>query len=119
MTVEISGVDADRGLGLCDGDLEMYVRFLRLYVSNIPSTLEKIRNVSEETLNNYTINVHSLKSNSEIIGAEEAKKTAKELEIMAKSGDLVGVQARNAAFIEYVEDLLVNTQNWLKKYESS
>ena len=119
MTVEIPGVDADRGLGLCDGDLEMYVHFLRLYVSNIPSTLEKIGNVSEETLHNYIISVHSLKSTSEIIGAEEARKTAKELETMAKSGDLAGVQARNSALIKYVEDLLVNTQNWLKKYESS
>ncbi|MCL2762652.1 MAG: hypothetical protein FWD36_05540 [Treponema sp.] len=115
MTIEISGVNADSGLELCDGDLTIYLRSLHLYVSSVPVTLEKMRNVSAETLRNYSVNAHGIKSISEYIGAEEARKTAKELEAMAKNGDLAGVLAQNESFIKYAGNLVDNIQNWLKK----
>ena len=119
MVIEIPGVDAYSGLKICEGNLDFYLRILRLYVSNMPAVLEKIRNVSKETLRDYTINVHSLKSNSEYIGAEEARKTAKLLEETAKGGDLAGVQAQNEAFIKYVENLIDDIRSWLEKHEAS
>ena len=115
MAINIPGVDVHSGLDLCDGDLVMYLRFLRLYVTNIPATLEKIRNLSEETLKDYIISVHGVKSNSEMIGAEEARKTAQKLEALAKGGDLAGVLAQNKAFIKYVENLVDNIRSWLEK----
>jgi HPt (histidine-containing phosphotransfer) domain-containing protein len=119
MAVEIPGLNADSGLELCDGNLKIYLSALRLYISNIPATLEKVRNVSEKTLRDYTISVHGIKSTSEIIGAEEVRKTAKELEAMGKAGDLTGIQARNDAFIKNTENLVAGIKSWLEKYDAS
>ena len=119
MNIEIPGVDVKNGLEICDGDTKIYLRFLRLYVSNMPSALDKMRNVSEETLQDYTVSVHGVKGISETIGAEEARKTAKELEMMGKSGDLVGILAQNAAFIKYAENLVNNIKNWLAKHDAA
>jgi len=119
MSIEIPGLNTKSGLELCDDNMDIYLRSLRLYVSNIPATLEKMRNVTEKTLHDYAINVHGVKGSSEYIGAEEARKTAKELEAMAKGGDLAGVQARNDAFIKYVENIVSGIQNWLKKNDPS
>ena len=119
MAVEIPGLNADSGLELCDGNMKIYLSALRLYVSNIPAAIEKARNVSEETLRDYTVSVHGIKSTSEIIGAEETRKTAKELEAMGKAGDLAGIQARNSAFIKNTENLVAGIKSWLEKYDAS
>jgi len=115
MDLKISGINADSGLELCDGSEEIYIRSLRLYVSNMPGYLEKIKNVSKETLYDYAINVHGVKSISEYIGAEETKKKAKELELMAKGGDLAGVLAANEAFLQNARNLVDKVREWLEK----
>ena len=119
MAIEISGVDTNSGLELCDGDMNIYLNALHLYASSIPADLEKMSGVSQETLADYAITVHSVKSMSQYIGAEEARKTAKELEAMAKGGDLAGVQAQNEAFIKYLKNLADGIDAWLKKNEGA
>jgi HPt (histidine-containing phosphotransfer) domain-containing protein len=115
MVVEIPELDTNKGLEQCDGEMKLYVSALRLYVANIPQILDKMRNVSVEALQNYTISVHGVKSTSDVVGAEEARKTARELEVMAKAGDLAGILARNDAFIKYVEGIVANIRSWLEK----
>ena len=114
MAIDIPGLDINKGLELCDGDMETYISTLRLYTTNIPQALDRMRNVTEETLRNYTISVHGVKSTSEVVGAEEARKTARELEAMAKAGDMAGILARNGAFIKYVEGLVAGIRSWLE-----
>jgi len=118
MTIEIPGVDAHKGLAICDGDQNMYIKFLRLYVSNLPKILEKIRIVSEETLHDYLINVHGIKGISETIGAEETRSTARQLEAIARNGDLAGLLAQNDPFIKSVENLVNCIQIWLEKNDT-
>jgi len=115
MDIKISGLNAKSGLELCDGSEEIYLRSLRLFVSNMPAYLEKIKNVSKDTLHDYSISVHGVKSISEYIGAEEMKKTAKQLELMAKNGDLAGVLAANEAFLKNARDLVDKIRDWLQK----
>jgi len=119
MVVKIPGVDADKGLDLCDGNMDFYMDALRLYITNTSTVLEKVRTVSAETLKDYVINVHGIKSISELVGAEEARVTAKELEAIAKGGDLAGVLAKNDAFIKMVETLLENIRSWLAKNDTA
>jgi len=113
--IEIAEVDVNSGLELCDGNTEIYLNSLRLYVSSTPVALEKMRGVSQETLSSYGVTVHGVKSMSHYIGAEEARKTAKELEAMAKGNDLAGVLAKNEAFIKYSEKIVANVREWLEK----
>ncbi|MCL2791908.1 MAG: hypothetical protein FWD87_02345 [Spirochaetaceae bacterium] len=119
MEIKIPGIDVDKGLELYEGDTNMYLRFLRLYVTKMPEALAKLRNVSENTLKDYVISIHGAKGISDVIGAEEARKTAKQLEAMAKEGDLAGVLAQNNAFISYAENLVDNIRSWLEKYDAS
>ena len=115
MVIEIPGIDTKKGLDLFEGDTDTYTEILRSYVTNIPGSLEKMRNVSEATLKDYAVKVHGVKSVSDSIGAEEARRTAKHLEELAKAGDLAGVQAENDALIQYVENLIDAINAWLKK----
>ncbi|MCL2294193.1 MAG: Hpt domain-containing protein [Spirochaetes bacterium] len=116
MDIEIPGIDAKKGLDLYDDDFEIYVTVLRSYVTNTPAALDKLRNVSAETLANYAIYIHGVKGTSASIGAEEVRKTAAQLEIMAKVEDLQSVQAWNEAFLKSVDELLNNIQSWLKQH---
>ncbi|MDR1803391.1 MAG: Hpt domain-containing protein [Treponema sp.] len=113
MAIEIPGLDVDSGLNLCDGNMKIYLNSLRLFVSSTPASLEKMQSVSQETLEKYSVTAHSVKSMSEYAGAEEVRKTAKELEALAKAGDLAGVLAKNAAFIKYAGGIVDGVRNWL------
>ena len=115
LTINIPGLNVESGLGLCDGDVPIYLNSLRLCVSNLPASLEKMRIVSAETLRDYSVLVHGAKGISAYIGAEDARKMAKDLEAKAKSGDLAGVLANNDAFIKHMGDLIVGIRNWLEK----
>jgi len=111
----IPEVDVSSGLEICDGNLAIYLNSLRLFATSIPKNLQDMKGVSAETLVDYAVTVHSVKSMSHYIGAEEARKTAKELEALAKGGDLAGVQAQNDAFIQYAQKVVGNVQSWLEK----
>ena len=117
--IEISGVDVKKGLDLCDGNLEIYLRILRCYVLDITAALDKIKNFSEKELNVYAKTVHGIKGTSDAIGAEEARIMAKELEEMAKANNLSGVLAKNNAFVNYITNLLENVKAWLEKYDAA
>ena len=115
--VEIPGVDTETALKLYDGDINIYIAVLRSYVSNALKVMEKIRTVSRETLPDYIINIHGLKSINANIGAEEIRKEALDLELAAKSGNLPEVLEKNEAFIKKAEILVSDTQAWIKKLD--
>jgi len=117
MAIEIPGLDADSGLNLCDGNMKIYLNSLRLFVSSTPESLVKMRSVSQETLEKYSVTAHSVKSMSEYAGAEEVRKAAKELEALAKAGDLAGVLAKNEAFIKFAGNIVEGVRSWLEKNE--
>ena len=116
--IKIPEVDSAYGLDLCDGDFNIYLRSLRLYVSNIPSALDKLSGVTEQTLKDYTVNVHGIKGMSEYIGALEAKETAKQLEDISKRGDFDGIKAQNDSFIKLIKNLVNNIKIWLDEYDA-
>ena len=115
MTINIPGIDAQKGLDLYDGDTEIYFTVLHSWVNNTPAALNRLRNVSAATLSDYAITVHGVKGTSTTIGAEEIRKTAMKLESLANAGDLSGVLAQNEAFIKSTEDLVNIVQNWLNE----
>jgi CheY-like chemotaxis protein/signal transduction histidine kinase len=118
MEIDIPGVDVARVEELYGGNMRIYLPVLRSYLSVIPEELEKISNVSQETLPDYVIRVHGVKSTSDSIGAEQARQMALELEMAGKAGDLATIMAKNEALIKYVKDLLVNIQKWLAKVDA-
>jgi signal transduction histidine kinase/CheY-like chemotaxis protein len=118
MKIDIPGVDEKKIMEMYDGDFDIFLPVLRSYLSVIPEALEKMSHVTGETLPQYTVTVHGVKSTSDSIGAEEARKMALELEMAGKAGDFSLVQAKNGALIQYIIELLANIQKWLAKVDA-
>ncbi|MDR0452839.1 MAG: response regulator [Treponema sp.] len=99
---DMEGMDFAAGLKRY-GTEEIYLRILHSYATHSPALLEKLRNLTRETLPDYAITVHGLKGASYGICANEIGKDAEELEHAAKAGDYEKVNSKNAAFIAKVE----------------
>jgi len=117
MDIDIPGVDKERVKQIYGDKFKIFLNVLRSYLSVVPDALEKMGKVSQETLPSYITSVHGVKSVSDSIGAEEARKMALELELMGKAGDLSGILAKNDTLIKYVKELLANVQNYLAKID--
>jgi len=113
MEIDIPGIDKERVKKIYGDKTKVFLNVLRSYLSVVPEALEKMSNVSAETLPSYVTSVHGVKAVSDSIGAEEARKMALELEMLARAGDISGVLAKNEALIQYVKNLMVNIQKWL------
>jgi HPt (histidine-containing phosphotransfer) domain-containing protein len=116
---EISGLNAGRGLALFDGEMETYLSALRSFVETVPEMLDKLRVVAEETLSEYTITIHGLKSISGWISADGIQAKAIDLETLAKAGDFVGVTTLNAALLSETEALISELRGQLEEVVSS
>lgn len=79
-------IDISLGMKYCGDNKEMYLEILEIYCEmhdEIKADLEKA--LSESDWKNYTINIHSLKSNSLNIGASDLSKMCLELEKAGKA----------------------------------
>ena len=112
--IEIPGVDAVEGLDLFDNDEEMYIDFLQSFVEYVPDELDKLRQVSEEGLKDYAIDVHTVKGAAAGIGANDLALFAKRLELLAKAGDLAGVEAENESFLIQADTQVNDIREWLE-----
>jgi len=110
--IEIPGINSRFGLSLYEDDREMFLFIMRTYAESIPDEIDKLRNVTEQTLPAYAIDVHTIKGASAGIGAKTLSEAAKRLEMMAKEGDLQGVQSENESFIEAAETLVADINIW-------
>ena len=114
--IDIAGVDAEKGLSLYYGEMDIYLQALQSYAVNVPATIDKIRSVSKETLGDYAIYLHGIKGTSANIGAEKTRTAALELELLAKNGDISGVLAKNENFIKETEAIVAGIKAWLEQY---
>jgi CheY-like chemotaxis protein len=113
--IEIPGLNTEKGLAICDGDPKIYQATLRSYVADISVVLEKIHVGTEDTLPDYIIAVHGIKGSSANIGAEAIREAAAGLEEMAKNKDLLGILAKNGAFVQEAVSLVAEIKSWLAK----
>ena len=113
--IEIPGVDAETGSALYGGNMQIYISVLRSFVNNALTVIEKLRNVTEETLPDYVINVHGLKGICAGIAAEKVRGEAYNLEMMGRANDLAGILAGNEALIKDAEDLTAGIKAWFDK----
>jgi HPt (histidine-containing phosphotransfer) domain-containing protein len=118
IVINIPGVDSEKGLALYAGDTKVYLPMLRSYIANTPGVLDKLRNVSVETLPAYVISVHGLKGTSAGIGAEKIREAAMELEAISRTGDLQGVLKLNGDLIANAEIVVANVKEWLEKNDT-
>ncbi|MBQ2453694.1 MAG: Hpt domain-containing protein, partial [Lachnospiraceae bacterium] len=89
---EFEELDPKKGIGYC-GDADDYIYALETYAESIDSKSEQIEAALKSGDHEaYTINVHSLKSTSQAIGAMRLYEMAKALEAAGKDRDDVTMQ---------------------------
>ena len=114
-SINIPGLDFERGLDVFEGDIDDYMSALHSFVKNASDIMDKLRSVTEGNLPEYAINVHGLKSISAWICMESIREGAAELEALAKAGDLSAVTARNDRFLNDVATFIKDLEALLKK----
>ena len=112
---KIKGVDMHKGLARFNGDKDTYIQILRSFAANTRIQLEAMKDINNENLSLYAINVHGIKSSCRGICAEEMGALAETLEKAAKTGNLDFVTANNPPFIENVLILINNIETVLNK----
>ena len=109
----IPGVNMDAGLELYGGEMDIFIDVLESFAANTPGVIEKLRHVTLETLPDYAITVHGLKSICASIAAQDISARARNLEMLAKAGDLSGVLAANDELLKDTGILVDNVKSWL------
>jgi len=112
--MEISGLDAVKGIERFGGNRDMYFDILRVYITNTAVLLESIKNVGPDDLPEYAVTVHGMKGSSHSIGAEEIAGAAENLEKAAKAGDFEFVTANNPPFLASSLQLISDIDKMIK-----
>jgi len=100
------------GLEYCADDEEIYVEVLEGYVEE--DRREELNSLlAAENWPDYRVVVHSVKSTSLTIGAEELSEKAKALEFAAADGDASFVKANHQEMIDMYTDILTKIQGAL------
>jgi HPt (histidine-containing phosphotransfer) domain-containing protein len=115
--ITIPGVNAESAIFLYGNEMDIYLTVLRSYMANMPASIEKIRVVTAENLPAYSIEMHSIKSASGSIGAEEAWEKALHLERMAKENNLAEVLKGNGLIIDELQQLVADIKTWLDEFD--
>jgi len=98
--IKVSGLNIDQGIQRFGGDEESYFIVLRSFAANTPLLLEKIKNVSLDTMADYGVAMHGIKGSSRGICADTVADIAETLEHAAKTKDYDFITAHNASFLE-------------------
>jgi CheY-like chemotaxis protein len=114
----IEGMDIRNGLERFNNNREVFLQILRSFAMNTRLLLETVKEVNENNLVDYAINVHGIKSSCRGICAEETGNQAEALEMAAKVENLDYVNAHNAPFIEAVLKLIQNVEAFLARGET-
>ena len=108
-----AGINPETGLFYCQGDQELYHTLLREYERDYQDRTEALhRNLEEENWKDYGIYVHSLKSSSRMLGAQELSEMAAALEAAAKAEDGDTIRRGHASVLARYE----TTVNAIREY---
>lgn len=100
------GIHLKQGLIYVEGELEQYVDMVKLFLRQSEARKEKMRGfLKEGNTEEYTIEVHALKSNGKMIGSREMSELAYEMEIQGRNGKLEYLRQNQAKLEEGWEEL--------------
>jgi HPt (histidine-containing phosphotransfer) domain-containing protein len=96
---DLDRIDIGEGLKNC-GSVDSYVSIMKVFYESVPMTENNLTTAYEEkNFKDYTSYVHSLKSTSRTIGAQELSKLAEKLEEAGNAGDIATID-------EYHDELM-------------
>jgi signal transduction histidine kinase/CheY-like chemotaxis protein len=105
----IPNVDIKKGISLTGGTIAAYTKVLTLFCKDVESRLPLLRKAPDDAaLPLFITQVHSLKSASASIGAQEVSSIAAGLEAIGKAGDTEFIRESLPDFTEKLEELTEN-----------
>jgi signal transduction histidine kinase/CheY-like chemotaxis protein/HPt (histidine-containing phosphotransfer) domain-containing protein len=105
----ISGVDIAKGIALTGGTVASYRQVLSLFCKDIEERIPLLQKTAEDdTLPTFVTHVHSLKSASASIGAQEVSAQAAGLEAIGKAGDTAFIRVSLPDFVKQLTELVKN-----------
>jgi len=115
--IDIPCLSVEKGISLCGEDEKVYIGALRSFVNDMPDVVDKIRNITQDKLNSYVVNLNMLKRSAANIGAETVQTTVDGLEQLIKAGDFEDIMFENENFVRDIENLTAAVKTWLMKYD--
>ena len=115
----IEGLDIASGIKNFGGDEELFFDTLRSFTENVPDLLKKAGSPSEDSLQEYTTAVHSIKGACRIIYANELAGRAEELEAASARGDAGFVMNNNEKFLSDAARFIADIEAFLANNNSS
>ena len=95
------GLNVDAGLGYAGGEEDFYMELLTDYANSADERCESLETfLADNDLNNYEILIHSLKSTSRMVGADDLSEQAKDLQDAAGKQDMDFVKEHHTAFVK-------------------
>ena len=113
----IHGVDMHRSLETYGGSVEIYHNILKTYYADICEKEETLAGLFEKRdTENFTIQVHALKSASRSVGAYDLGEDAYTLEMAGKAGDWKTIEERFPALQKALHRMVADVGSYVKKY---
>ncbi|WP_461245872.1 ATP-binding protein [Treponema sp. R6D11] len=110
----IPNVDTAKGIAMLRGNLDTYKKVLSMFCKDADERLSKLQTIPEaDTLPAFIINIHSLKSASASIGAQEVSSHAAELEASGKTADMAFIDEHLPDFTAQLTELVKNIRTVL------
>ncbi|MDR2581826.1 MAG: response regulator [Fibromonadaceae bacterium] len=85
--------------------LAVFVRDVKKMLPIIEKTVQNINTINDEDLQQFSINVHAMKSSLANIGEETLSSAARRLEVAAKAGNRAVILAETPVFLSNLQDL--------------
>ncbi len=103
--IRIEGLDTEKAIELL-GSESLYMQVAKEYYLSLNDRIDGLSEMLEkDDIANYTINVHSLKSTSRQIGAEELGELAFQLEMAGKEGNADFIREHHRELVERVAEV--------------
>ena len=101
-----AGLNVDAGIGYACGEEDFYLELLSDYAEGAAGKSAELTSYLDNgDLKNYEILVHSLKSSSRTIGADDLSEQAKALEAASKNNDMDYVKGHHDEFVRAFKEL--------------
>lgn len=115
LDVELPGVDVQKGIALCGGELEDYIEILTMIFESFQQQTQEVKAYfAEGALDNYTIAIHAMKGQLYNIGAGTLGDEAKALEVAGKQRECDYIVKQLPEFLQHYEKFIQDIANYLK-----
>lgn len=109
-------LDVETGLTYAADDEDLYIEILQSYAYDAQEEdIQKYYDAEDWT--NYATLMHSVKSTSKTIGANEVSEMAKEMELAAKAGDIALVKEHHRRTMDAYLELLTKLRDIVEEPE--